>query len=116
MERIATSIEMLFQRAEEYSKTSLELLQLKVINKLADVLSSITALIAVGVVLALFSLFFNIGLGLYLGKLFGDYYLGFFAVSGFYLILALIMYLLKDTLIKRKISDIVISALIQNKK
>lgn len=115
MERIATSVEMLFEKAEDYSKTSIELLQLKVISKSADVLSSVTALIAVGIVAALFTLFLNIGLGLYLGKLLGDYYLGFFVVSGFYFLLGITIYFLKDTFIKRKISDLVISKLIQHK-
>lgn len=115
MERIATTVEMLFEKVENYSKTTIELLQLKAISKLTNVISSVTALIAVGIVVALFSLFLNIGLGLYLGELFGAYYLGFFAVAGFYLLLGLIIYMLKDTFIKRKISDLIISTLIQPK-
>ncbi len=115
MERIATSIEMLFEKAELYSKTNIELLHLKVISKAADVLSSVTAIIAVGTVVVLFSLFLNIGLGLYLGKLLGDYYLGFFVVSGFYFLIGLLIYFLKDTFIKRKISDLIISKLIEQK-
>lgn len=113
MERIATSVDTLFEKVEDYSKTSLELIQLKAISTSADVLSSVTALIAVGIVAALFTLFLNIGLGLYIGKLLGDYYLGFFIVSGFYLFLGLVIFFLKDTLIKQKISDLVISKLIQ---
>ena len=115
MERIATHIETLFEKAEDYSKTSIELIQLKVIDKSADVLSSVTALIAVGMVAALFTLFLNIGLGLYIGKLLGDYYLGFFVVSGFYFLLGLIIYFLKDKYIKQKISDLIISKLLPNK-
>ena len=115
MERIATSVDLLFEKVEDYSKTSIELLQLKAISKSADVLSSVTALIAVGIVAALFTLFLNIGLGLYLGKLLGDYYLGFFVVSGFYFLMGLIIYFTKDRFIKQKISDLVISKLLQNK-
>ena len=115
MERTATSIEDLFEKLENYSKTTAELVQLKVISKSADVLSSVTALIAVGMVVALFTLFLNIGVGLYFGKLLGDYYLGFFVVAGLYFLLGLIIYFLKDTYIKQKINDLVISKLLQHK-
>ena len=112
MERVATPIDLLFDKAEDYSKTSIELLKFKVIEKSADVLSSITSLIAIGIVVALFTLFLNIGLGLYIGKLLGDYYFGFFVVSGFYFGLATIIYVLKESYIKAKIADLIISKLI----
>lgn len=114
MERVATPIDLLFEKAEDYSKTSIELLKLNVINKSADVLSSVTSLIAIGIVVALFTLFLNIGLGLYIGKLLGEYYLGFFIVSGFYFLLATIIYLLKEKYIKEKITDLIITKLITN--
>lgn len=114
MERLATPIDLLFEKAQDYSKTSIELLKLNVISKSADVLSSITSLIAIGVVVALFTLFINIGLGLYIGKLLGDYYLGFFAVSGFYFLLAVVIYLMKEKYIKQKITDLIISKLLTN--
>ncbi len=115
MERLATQIDLLLEKAEDYSKTSIELLKLNVISKSADVLSSITSIIAVGIVVALFTLFINIGLGLYIGKLLGDYYLGFFAVSGFYLVLAILIYSMKEKYIKRKIMDLIISKLLTPK-
>ena len=114
MERVATPIDLLFEKAEDYSKTSIELLKLNVINKSADVLSSVTSLIAIGIVVALFTLFLNIGLGLYIGKLLGEYYLGFLIVSGFYFLLATIIYLLKEKYIKEKITDLIITKLITN--
>lgn len=115
MERSATQFDLLLEKAENYTKTSIELLKLKVINKSADVLSSILALIAIGTVVALFTLFLNIGLGLYIGKMLGDYYLGFFVVSGFYFLLAVVIYLVKEKYIKDKITDLVISKLLNSK-
>ncbi len=116
MERPATPIDLLFEKAENYSKTSIELLKLNVISKSADVLSSITSLFAIGTVVALFTLFLNIGLGLYIGKLLGDYYLGFFAVSGFYFLLAIIIFSVKEKYIKGKIMDLIISKLVTPKQ
>lgn len=42
----------LYEKAENYTKTSLELLKLKTVCSVADVVSSLTSKIAVGVVVA----------------------------------------------------------------
>ena len=115
MERQPTELEKLYDKAENYAKTTVELTKLTVIDKSADVLSSVTVLIAIGIVFALFTLFLNLALGLYLGKLFGDYYLGFLIVSAFYLILCLFIYLIKEKYIKATIANLVITKLLKEK-
>jgi len=64
-------------------------------------------------VIAMFTLFINIGFGLLIGELLNAYYLGFFIVSGFYLILAFALYIFKDKLIKEPIANEVISKLLK---
>lgn len=90
MESDATTNENLnlYEKAEGYTKTSLELIKLKTVAAAADVLSTLTSRIAVGAVVAFFTLFLNIGISLWLGKILGEYYYGFFAVALFYLIVA----------------------------
>lgn len=94
MESDATTNENLnlYEKAENYTKTSLELIKLKTVSAAADVLSTLTSRIAVGAVVAFFTLFLNIGISLWLGKLLGEYYYGFFAVALFYLIVAIVMH------------------------
>ena len=113
--RKPSEIEQLFDKAEIYAKTSAELVKLQVIDKTADVVSSVTALIVLGSMVTLFTLFVNVALGLYLGRLLHEYYLGFLIVSGFYLFVAIIIYFLKDRLIKTSISNLVISKLLKEK-
>ena len=50
MEPNATTNENLFEKAENYTRTSLELVKLRTVSASADVLSTITSKIAVGAV------------------------------------------------------------------
>ena len=49
----ATPIESLFERAEDYSRTTVELLKLQAIDKTADVVSSLISRMAVFITVAL---------------------------------------------------------------
>jgi hypothetical protein len=118
MESNATTNENLnlYEKAENYTKTSLELLKLKSVSAAADVLSTLTSRIAVGAVVAFFTLFLNIGISLWLGKLLGEYYYGFFIVALFYLIVAVFMHTMQHKIIKTPIGNMIISSILKETK
>ncbi|TDW52524.1 hypothetical protein EV144_1011214 [Flavobacterium sp. 270] len=115
MESNATTPENLnlYEKAEDYTKTSLELIKLKTIAAAADALSTVTSRIAVGAVVAFFTLFLNIGISLWLGKLLGEYYYGFFAMALFYLIVAVVMHKTQHKLIKTPIGNMIVSSILK---
>jgi predicted membrane channel-forming protein YqfA (hemolysin III family) len=115
MENIAKNIGTLYNTAEQYSKTSLELIKLNVIDKSSDVISSLAVIVSLSLILAVFSLFFNIGIALLLGKAFESYAMGFFIVSGFYLLIAIVVYIFRKSLIKIPIDTIVVKKLMKEK-
>ncbi|MBF4483968.1 MULTISPECIES: hypothetical protein [unclassified Flavobacterium] len=118
MESNATTNENLnlYEKAENYTKTSLELIKLKTVSAAADVLSTLTSRIAVGAVVAFFTLFLNIGISLWLGKVLGEYYYGFFIVALFYLIVAIVMHTLQHKIIKTPIGNMIISSILKETK
>ncbi len=118
MESNATTEENLnlYEKAENYTKTSLELIKLKTVAAAADVLSTLTSRIAVGAVVAFFTLFLNIGISLWVGKLLGEYYYGFFIVALFYLIVAILMHTLQHKIIKTPIGNMIISSILKETK
>ena len=118
MESNATTNENLnlYEKAENYTKTSLELIKLKTVSAAADVLSTLTSRIAVGAVVAFFTLFLNIGISLWLGKVLGEYYYGFFIVALFYLIVAILMHTLQHKIIKTPIGNMIISSILKETK
>ncbi|WP_406842999.1 hypothetical protein [Flavobacterium soyae] len=117
MEPNATTNENLniYERAENYTKTSLELLKLKTVYSVADGVSSLASKIAVGVVVAFFTLFLNVGLSLWIGKELGEYYFGFFIMSLFYLIAAIILHKMHHRLIKTPIGNSIVSSILKEK-
>ena len=115
MENIATDIELLYKKAEQYSKTSFELLQLNTIDKTSDVISSLSVVISISIIVAMFTLFINIGISLFIGKLLNDYAMGFLLVSGFYFVLGIVFYIFRKTLIKIPIDNLIVSKLLKDK-
>lgn len=108
MENNTSTIEMLFGRAEEYTRTTVELLKLQAVDKAADVVSSLLSRIIVSIVIVLFAFLVNIGLSIWVGELLGKVYFGFLVVSGFYLLIAFILYIVRDKVLKTPIRDFII--------
>ena len=109
-------IELLYQKVEQYSKTGFELYRLKVIDKVTDVLASLLTKIILAVFFTLFFLLVTIGLALYLGTLLGEYYLGFFALAGVYLLIAIILAVRSKTLVEVRINDFLVRQFFKEKR
>lgn len=116
MEHTAASIEMLYEKARKYTETGLDLLALRTVDKTADMLSSLTSRVFIALAVSMFTLFINIGISLFIGKLLNEYYLGFFIVSAFYLIMAVVLYFFKEKLIETPIANLIIAKLLKSKK
>lgn len=116
METAAKHIELLYDKVKEYTETSIELYKLNAIEVTADIVSSLVSRIAIALVFCLFTLFVNIAISLFIGKLLGAYYLGFLIVSGFYLIITILFYFFSSELIKMPITNLVIAKLLKPKK
>ena len=106
-------LESLLEKGEQYGKTTLELLKLKTLDKSADVISNMVSWIVVTVFAVLFFLILNIGIALWLGELMGKSYYGFFAVSGFYAVLALVFVIFRKQLIKKPLNNSIITQVLE---
>lgn len=116
MENIAAQIEKLYEKAENYSKTGFELLKLNTVDKTSDVISSLSVVLVLSFVVAVFTLFVTLAAGILIGKWLSDYALGFFIISGFYVVLGLVLYTFRKNLIKIPIDNIVVSVLLKQKE
>jgi hypothetical protein len=109
-----TPVEVLLERAQTYTRTSIQLFKLKATAKLAEVVSDITANLVILVIIILFFVNLNIGLALLLGALFGKYWLGFVLVSGGYAIIGFVVYLFRESWIKQPVSNSIITQLLKD--
>jgi|GraSoiStandDraft_4_1057263.scaffolds.fasta_scaffold3022427_1 hypothetical protein len=115
MEDRTTSIELLFEKAETYARTNVDLLKLKAIDKSADVLSSLVSRFLIGILVSLIVILMNIGLALWIGDLMGKAYSGFFIVAGLNVIIGLILLKSINRLIKIPVYDSIISQMLKEK-
>jgi len=108
METPDSPIESLLERLETYSKTSIEVYKLKLLESTTRVITYLVPRISVIIMLSLFALVLNIGIALYLGELLGKIYYGFFIVAAFYLLAALILHFFLFAWIKKPLGNLII--------
>jgi hypothetical protein len=110
-----TPIATLFERAEDYGKTTLNLLKLNAIDKSADVVSSLVSRLAVVMTVVFSILIVSVGLSLWIGKLLGDTFYGFFIIGGFYAILAILLQVFRHQWLKDPVSNSIIKQMLKPK-
>src|SRR5690606_36477121 len=106
--------EELLEKAKNVARTKIKLYNLKAIDKAADIFASV----ATGITLALIGLFFlmmlSTGLALYLRKLFGDVHHGFFAVAGLYAVMAIVVLLLRKSVVSKYFTSFIINEIFKD--
>ncbi len=112
MEDKLNHIEPLFERAEEFGKTSLELIKLKAMDKTAEIVSTSVSRGAVILFFSMFTVIVNIGIALWLGDILGKSYYGFFCVAGFYGVIGSVLYFFMHDWIKKRVSNSLISQML----
>lgn len=101
-------LETLIESAEEFGKTSFELLKYKALDKATFVVSTVILNIAVVFVGVLFIIMLSAGISILIGYALDKMYLGFLIVAAFYAILALILYFVFGAGIKKLVTGIIL--------
>ena len=110
-----TPIATLIERAEDYGKITIKLLKLNAIDKSADVASSLVSRLAVIITVVFSVLIISIGAALWLGKLVGEIFYGFYLIGGFYAIVAILLQVFRDQWIKYPVSNSIIKQMLKEK-
>jgi len=106
-------IDELLEKATEYGKAELELAKLKALDKVSDIVSGSVPSLVVMISASVFMLFLNLGVAVWVGGLLDNLFLGFFAVSAFYGLIALIMRLFMYKWLKTKVGDNIIKRILK---
>ena len=113
METPTNLIETLFEKVEDYGKTTFELSKLKALETTTIVVTSLLSRLSVIIMLSMFALVFNIGIALFLGELLGKSYFGFFIVAAFYLVAGIVLHFFLHKWIRKPLSDLIITQALQ---
>jgi hypothetical protein len=111
MEATTNSIESLFESVEAYGKTTYELSKLKALDATTTVASSLISRLVIMMLATLFVFVLSTGIALMIGEMMGKIYYGFFIVAAFYLIAALIAHYTLDNVVKKSMSNLIMSQL-----
>jgi fatty acid desaturase len=101
MEDNSNMFESLLEKAEDYGRTSYDLVKLKALDKASDTVSSFVPHSLVIVLIASFILFLNLGLAFWLGDILGKLFYGFFLVAAFYVLTGITVHFLMHNWIKK---------------
>ena len=100
MEKVFDKTEELAENIEELMNVKLDSVKLSIAEKSSRVASNLIAGIIVGIAITCFVIFFSVALAYFLGLYLGNVSSGFLIVSGIYLLLALIIRIFKEKMIR----------------
>ncbi|MEP7250836.1 MAG: hypothetical protein ABI683_00605 [Ginsengibacter sp.] len=101
----ATGVEALFTKLKDYAETRLNLYKLMAISKVSGFFSTFVTMLILLLILFTIILCISIGGALLIGQWLGAAYLGFFVVAGIYLIIGLVLYSARNSLLKTSVSN-----------
>ena len=100
--KISQHLENLSEDAKQYIKSEIAFYKLDIYKKFIKASSLLIRLLLIGALALLLFSFLAISIALLVGELMGSYYIGFFIISGVFLILFLLVYLFSKPTIERK--------------
>jgi len=113
MESPASTFKTLIDSAETYASTRIELGKLRMLEAGTNIATRAIVKFVVFTTAVMFIVFVNLGLALYIGDLLGKPYLGFFIISCFYLVLAIVLHFLLLAWIKKPLSEFIITQIMR---
>lgn len=113
MENQSSPVESLIDRVKSYVETRIDLLRLKAIDKSSSFLSLLISMLVVILISFISVMLLSVGIALLLGDLLGKWYYGFFIVGVLYLIAGLVIYSLREKLLKKPIANSMIHKLME---
>ena len=105
------SFEELINDTKTYVETNVDLFKLKFVDKTSTVTSSLIFIIAIATLIVIALMLASTGIAIWLGKMLGEYYYGFYIVAGFFAILVIIFYIFREKWLKMPIANSLIENL-----
>jgi hypothetical protein len=115
MEETKSNINNLIEHVREYFETRIDLIKTDAADRLSTAASSIASMLILMIAGLFFLLFASAGCAWLIGHYTGNTAIGFFSVAGFYLLVSIVIYSKRDTLIKIPIVNAILKHLTDDK-
>ena len=109
MDNFQDNVEDLVDHVTDYLDTQKKLIILNFVEKSTTVASKSTTWLVMGVLVAFSCLFLSTALGFYLSALFGSATIGFLCIGGFYVVLSIVVWFARKSLIQDTVSNSILS-------
>jgi integral membrane sensor domain MASE1 len=116
MEKAFGKIEEMVETLKEYVDTRIEIVKLKTAAKGSAIIANLVAAIIASVFILIFIIIVSIGLAVWLGAWLGNPWLGFLIVGVLHLLIAIIMWKIREKLIRIPVMNSIIKQLFHLKK
>ena len=108
------TIQQLYDQTQGLVKTQLSIYKLKAVAKTANVSASIASIVLLGLIGVMFLLFISLGLAFLMAEWVENTAAGFGIVAGIYLVAGLIIYAIRNTTLRRFVSDRVVNEILND--
>ena len=112
-EFISDNIESLLDDTGKYIEAKTELWKLKTADKISENISSIASQVIFLFIISIVFMSLNVGLAIMIGSWMGEIYYGFFIIAGFYALVGLLLYAVRDKIIKTPLYNSIINKIVK---
>lgn len=109
-----TTTNELYQKAENYAKSSLKLVCLQTVKKSSELFAALGFGFIMVVVVCFFFVLINFGVSLWVGQKLNDLALGFCLVASFYFVLAILLLVFKKTIMNKYFKNWIINQFVSH--
>ncbi len=93
-------VEKFLTDVKEYAEVRFDMVSLNIQDKFSDIVSSLVSIVVLSVLALLILLFAGLGAAIWLGEYLNNPPVGFFCITGFYVLLALVLFFNRERWIK----------------
>ena len=116
MEKTFAKVEEMAEHVKEYVNNHIASAKLGVADKISGVLANIIAMAVALMVFVFFIVFTSIALAFVFAKLTGEYYWGFLIVAGIYLLIGLLVWAMREKLLRLPIMNAILQQLFKDEE
>ncbi|MBL0181942.1 MAG: phage holin family protein [Chitinophagaceae bacterium] len=116
MEKTFAKVEEMAEHVKEYVNNHIASAKLNVAEKTSGVLANIIAMAVALMVFVFFIVFTSVALAFVFAKLTGEYYWGFLIVAGIYLLIGLLVWTMREKLLKLPIMNAILQQLFKEEE
>jgi len=111
-----SKVTTIFQHVRHYVETRSKLMLLETADKTSSTISTIASFAIMAIAMVFVLLFLSIGAALWIGQSYGETSMGFLIIGLFYLVVTLVLYFTRHTLIKIPVVNSILSTIYSDEK